>query len=434
MKHKLFLFLSCSILFCCCHKITKEEVVGRINDGEVYVLGNNYATLKLSIFSKDLDNIGVCYSENSSAPLYVDSVTHALFYDYSEDSYFVRIENLKELTTYYWRTFIKKEHVFVYGEVNRFTTTGPPTGSWTQMADFFAARDFAVGFSIGDKGYVGTGHAYPWNMVDTHKDFWEYDPATNTWTQKADFGGGERAGAVGFSIGDRGYVGTGYFADYSDPEIPSFNDFWEYNPVANEWTQKADLGGEARSEAVGFSIGDKGYIGTGRSKGRNSLKDLWEYDPESNSWQQKKDLPGSTNTTVRNGAIGFSIGNKGYVGLGYRVHSSRDFWEYDPLSDNWVQKAAPTGTGRARAVGFSIGNKGYVGLGEWHLTNFETTTNEFWEYTPDLDVWTLKESYPGSGRITAVGFSIGDKGYVGTGCRDILNDWAPQKDFWRFTP
>jgi hypothetical protein len=23
-----------------------------------------------------------------------------------------------------------------------------------------------------------------------HKDFWEFDPVANTWTQKADFGGG----------------------------------------------------------------------------------------------------------------------------------------------------------------------------------------------------------------------------------------------------
>ena len=32
----------------------------------------------------------------------------------------------------------------------------------------------------------------------------------NTWTQKADFGGTGRNGAVGFSIGSKGYIGTGY--------------------------------------------------------------------------------------------------------------------------------------------------------------------------------------------------------------------------------
>ena len=43
----------------------------------------------------------------------------------------------------------------------------------------------------------------------------------------------------------------------------STKDFWEYDPVANTWTQKADFGGAARDSAVGFSIGSKGYIGTG---------------------------------------------------------------------------------------------------------------------------------------------------------------------------
>ena len=64
----------------------------------------------------------------------------------------------------------------------------------------------AVGFSIGSKGYIGTGLL----IVTFHfKDFWEYDPATNTWTQKADFGGTARTNAVGFSIGSKGYIGTG---------------------------------------------------------------------------------------------------------------------------------------------------------------------------------------------------------------------------------
>ena len=46
-------------------------------------------------------------------------------------------------------------------------------------------------------------------MVHHYKDFWEYDPTANTWTQKADFGGTARKNAVGFSIGTKGYIGTG---------------------------------------------------------------------------------------------------------------------------------------------------------------------------------------------------------------------------------
>jgi hypothetical protein len=55
--------------------------------------------------------------------------------------------------------------------------------------------------------------------------------------------------------------------------------------TANTWTQKADFGGTARLFAVGFSIGSKGYIGTGiigsAPPGIIVTKDFWEYDPGS---------------------------------------------------------------------------------------------------------------------------------------------------------
>src|SRR6187431_1721987 len=76
------------------------------------------------------------------------------------------------------------------------------------------------------------------------------------WTQKADFGGAARCVAVGFSIGNKGFIGTGYGAT-------TYDDFWEYDPDLNIWTQKADFGGMSRRNAVGFSINNKGYIGCG---------------------------------------------------------------------------------------------------------------------------------------------------------------------------
>jgi N-acetylneuraminic acid mutarotase len=86
-----------------------------------------------------------------------------------------------------------------------------------------------------------------------------YSQAPDRWAQKTDFGGTERAGAVGLSIGNKGYVGTG------SNGLSYYKDFWEYDPATNAWTQKADFGGTARSGATGFSIGSKGYVGTGES-------------------------------------------------------------------------------------------------------------------------------------------------------------------------
>ena len=300
-------------------------------------------------------------------------------------------------------------------------TVTVPRGPWTQKTDFGGtARAGAVGFSIGSKGYIATGEEADGLFK---KDFWEYDPAANTWTQRADFGGTARAGAVGFSIGTKGYIGTG-------SEGPGYytytKTFWEYDPAANTWTQRADFGGAARAFAVGFSIGTKGYIGTGMGTdgGLGTRKDFWEYDPAVNTWTQKTDFGGA----ARDQAVGFSIGSKGYIGTGYGNSSNRfdDFWEYDPAANTWTKKATVESLLRYQAVGFSIGSKGYIVTGVSGIYN-----EDFWEYDPAANTWTQRADFGGTGRQHAVGFSIGSKGYIGTG-------WDPgpgyTKDFWEYDP
>ena len=286
--------------------------------------------------------------------------------------------------------------------------------TWIQKTEVGGlARYGAVGFSIGSKGYIGLGN--PVDGIDFLNDFWEYDTTSNAWTQKADFGGSGREWAVGFSIGDKGYVGTG------TDGVTNFSDFWEYDPAANMWTQKADFAGGARRNATGFSIGSKGYIGTGNPENDFYRNDFWEYDPATNNWTQKADVGGSG----RVGATAFSIGNKGYIGTGYTDTGNffaDDFWEYDPSADTWTQKADFGGTGRNSAVGFCIGSRGYLGTGSDLNYNY---VNDFWEYDPYTDTWTQKADFGGGNRGAAVGFSIGDKGYIGTG-----NNTSFEQDFW----
>ncbi|MCU0352075.1 MAG: hypothetical protein MUF43_14805, partial [Flavobacterium sp.] len=56
-------------------------------------------------------------------------------------------------------------------------------------------------------------------------------------------------------------------------------DFYEYDPMTNAWTKKADVGTVMRSTGVGFSVGNKGYIGMGFEGYDTRKKDLWEFDP-----------------------------------------------------------------------------------------------------------------------------------------------------------
>lgn len=289
---------------------------------------------------------------------------------------------------------------------------------WTQKTDFGGiSRFYGVGFSIGNKGYLGTGYTNTFQNYGYSDDFWEYDPATDVWTQKADFAGIGRVYAVGFNIGNKGYVGMGEY--FNGGFTVYLKDFWQYDPVANKWTKKTDFSGTARTQAKGFSIGSKGYVGIGVDVS-GSRKDFWEYDTVTNAWIQKADFAG----TARSGAIGFNIGRNGYIGMGWDGSQRKDFWMYDPVTNTWKQEADFGGSGRFDAVGFSIGQKGYVGTG--FASGYQ---NDFWEYDPLINNWKKQADFGGEVRDGAVGFSIGGKGYIGTG-----EGSTAFKDFWEYTP
>jgi len=300
-------------------------------------------------------------------------------------------------------------------------------GTWTQLSDFGGtARTVAVGFSIGSKGYIGTGLSYnDAGYGVLLSSFREYDPSTNTWTRKAHLPGvpGTRvAYAAAFSAGSKGYIVTG--GRSTDPYSRTVA---EYDPVTDTWTRKADFGGVGRYDAVGFSIGNKGYVGLGVDSNNNDLSDFWEYDPATDNWTRKADFAGGP----RFRAVGFSIGTKGYIGTGGTSGSRhQDFWEYDPATDVWTQKADYGGEAILFAVGFAINGKGYIGEG-WIPGS--TIYNGFWEYDPTLDIWIQVADFAGVPRSGAVAFSIGDHAYLGTG--GFAGGSSPiYKDFWQFTP
>ncbi len=158
---------------------------------------------------------------------------------------------------------------------NQFWEYNPALNSWTEITPFGgAARKEAVGFAINGKGYVGTGVDNNGNYT---KDFWEYNPLTYAWTKMADFPGVARSAAVGFAIGNKGYIGTGGINNGTNWTF--FSDFWEYNPATNTWRQIESFGGGVRFRPVAFVIGNKAYVGTGYSSFAPA-NDFWEFSPQ----------------------------------------------------------------------------------------------------------------------------------------------------------
>lgn len=294
--------------------------------------------------------------------------------------------------------------------------------AWTQKTNLGGVgRQNAVAFSIGNRGYIGTGYssAPPYYL----NDFWQYNPETDSWTQKASLGGVGRSGAVGFSIGGKGYIGTGY-------QNLSLSDFWEYDTTSNAWNRKADFPGGGRWSAVGFSIAGKGYIGTGIDSTLARTKDFWEYDTSSNTWTRKQDFGG----TARNGATSFSIGTKGYIGTGIEVPGGfrrNDFWEYNPSTNAWINRASLPAPGRLGAVGFSIASRGYIGAG-YVGSPTEPVWKDFWEYDQSSNTWTEKALFPGQERWRATAFAVGQLAYFGTGFE--YSGFTHLRDIWEFDP
>lgn len=205
---------------------------------------------------------------------------------------------------------------------------------WTQKANFPGVpRVMPFSFAFNGLGYVGGGDTTNDNFGKTH-DFWKYDPARDKWTRLNDFPGNNSVGFTGFSLGAAGYVlEAGQGIPIAPVSGPYSEVLWKYNPASDTWEKKAPLPINNHVSAVVFTIGNKAYAAVGIFPPENMTPvekaDFWEYDPMTNKWTKKADVGGG----VRLLSTGFAVGGKGYVGLGtgdYYEDLKADFWEYTP--------------------------------------------------------------------------------------------------------
>lgn len=291
---------------------------------------------------------------------------------------------------------------------------------WAQKANHAGGgRGLCAAFTVGDKIYVFGGSTTTTNV---YKELWEYNTVTNAWSQKADFPGGPRVASTAFAVGNKGYTGLGSdFTNY-------FNDLWEYDPAADSWLQKANFPGSVRQSATGMTIGNKGYLGGGlKYTGSFTLyNDFWEYDPASDAWLQKANIPGPS----RSDAAACAIGNIGYFGLGTNKTnlSYNDFYAYDPAADSWTALSSPNGNATGASAMFAIGTDCYLVGGHDWSNNY--TTNICQQYNTLTDTWAPVASFPGGSVYYHVAASVNGKAFVGTGGNSTL---APKKDWWLYT-
>jgi len=286
-------------------------------------------------------------------------------------------------------------------------TDSSASNQWQQRADFGSfGRHRGTGIGVGNKAYCGLGHLNGAGGIDYRfPDWWEYDPASNSWAQKADYpanGGNGDQDVVVMGLETVAYVGMG--------EVDQMS-FFKYDAQTNSWTQvTGPPAGAIFHNEHAFTIGHKGYFPVLFST------NFWEYDADLDLWTQKSSIPISTGY----GNPTFAIGDKGYLKIGSA------FFEYDPAMDTWTSKAPYPGLFPNRPKGIHQNGYGYF-IGGMDAT--WTWCNEVWQYDPSNDTWTQKQEFPGTIRRWATAVNINDHMYYGIGTNGTnFNDW------WEFDP
>lgn len=292
---------------------------------------------------------------------------------------------------------------------------------WTRMKDFPGdPRVMGISFAVNGKGYIGLGSAEEYSTW--YKDFWEYEPATDTWTQLSDFPGQARSKFATLVIDSKIYIVGGITGHNSSGLSDFSSEVWEFDSNTRNWSRKTDFPGVVRQNAYGFVIGNTGYFGCDGGGVPFWHGDFWKYLSTTDTWIQLNDIP---NSMMADDIFGISNGTDGYILT--NLMYTRSFWKYDKVNDSWLDVPDMPESYR-QTTGFALNGKFYIGTG---VASNWPGTNSFFEFNVSTNTWSSKE-FKGSGRRTASSFSIGNYGYLLLGQGDC--HCANLHDVWRFDP
>jgi len=215
---------------------------------------------------------------------------------------------------------------------------------------------------------VGCGIIYTSTFLD---DFWEYDPVSDSWTQRASFPAGPRYNTWQFVIDGIAYVGGGNSGGASGP---FHADAFTYNPVTDTWAAGFPIPDQGRHGAVSFVINERGYVVCGRESDLDFVQDIWTFDPVTYIWSLSAPFPGAP----RSSPLAFVYNNDAVVGCGRDASTNYfDAWLFDPASNTWSAITDYPGATAMAGASFSVGNRAFGGLG-WELST-DLSHADLWE-------------------------------------------------------
>ena len=250
----------------------------------------------------------------------------------------------------------------------------------------------------------------------------EYDPATDTWTRKADMPTAESDCSTSVVNGKIYSIGRSVVQ--------------EYDPVTDNWTKKANMRTSRRGFSTSVVNGKIYVIGgwtsslwdvSGQIREAGILPTVEEYDPATNNWTKKADMPTARellSTSVVNGKI-YAIGGvrQSPVSGGVQQIPVRTVEEYDPVTDNWTKKS-DMATANHNFYTSVVNGKIYV--------ISYSTVEEYDPVTDEWTKWTRKGDIPTGGVLSTT--VVNEKIYVvimrgdGVGGLSTVEEYDPGMD------
>lgn len=276
---------------------------------------------------------------------------------------------------------------------------------WFRITDFPGNPDIEYHEEFKDFGSFVINNVVYIGPSPSSSQFWSYEISNKVWKRLTDFPGNTSSGK-GFVANDKVYYGTA-------------SDWWEYNPATSTWTGKKDVSNEESAVLLGFSFQNKGYIAL--KKASESFPKLWTYDHVWDNWQQAIDFP-----EVQAGSYytEFALANDSEIFLGLRepndqYQSKMMMYVYSFATASWRQIADyPADGGTTPPLKFILNNELYLRTSH---------ANNFWKYNAGTNSWEAVSTKILTPAETGISFSSNGKGFVGLGYSKAIWEYDPNR-------
>jgi N-acetylneuraminic acid mutarotase len=328
------------------------------------------------------------------------------------------------------------------GGVQQVTAAEMEAGTWTRKADMPTARYWSGSAVVDGKiyvfgGMVIGGEPVPKGITAVVE---EYDPATDTWTRRADMPTarhGVRAAAVDGII----YAIGGWKGDAVTCWGNMLSTVEAYDPATDTWDTKAGMPTRRGASAIAVVDGRIYVIGgPGKNVANLPLSTVEAYDPATDTWTTKADMP-----TARRKASACVIDGRIYVSGGATTRGGilpptvPTVEIYDPATDTWTQTfdmpwgrfdhSASAVDGKIYIVG-GLSSEMVKQFGGDEIADNELVTDELKEllaivhvYDPATDTWTTAADFPGVPMYRHTAAVVDGKIYIiggGYGPEDVV--------------